>query len=205
MRGGPGWEFWTPGDERGGALGIGDQLAARSSGRRAVAVRSRRLQRMWRTFWGADLDRLSPSNRRAVVPGAWRLEVSPARGRARRPLPARARDRRSRCATAAGRSGSTATTWRAPSSSGHGGALVRTAAVSPAEAEATLPDVPRRHAARGWPAGGHVVRGPDHVELRARLARRPRCWCGQRCRSRAARPRRPPERPLRRIAAAHAA
>jgi hypothetical protein len=33
---------------------------------------------MWKTFWGEDLGRLSPSNRRAVVPGAWRMEVSPA-------------------------------------------------------------------------------------------------------------------------------
>jgi hypothetical protein len=32
---------------------------------------------MWRTFWDG-IDRLSPSNRRAVVPGAWRMEVSPA-------------------------------------------------------------------------------------------------------------------------------
>ena len=32
---------------------------------------------MWQTFWGTDLDRLSPSNRRAVVPGGWRMEVSP--------------------------------------------------------------------------------------------------------------------------------
>jgi hypothetical protein len=32
---------------------------------------------MWKTFWDG-IDRLSPSNRRAVVPGAWRMEVSPA-------------------------------------------------------------------------------------------------------------------------------
>src|SRR5207245_8528019 len=32
---------------------------------------------MWKTFWGDDLARLSPSNRRAVVPGTWRIEVSP--------------------------------------------------------------------------------------------------------------------------------
>src|SRR5262249_59731849 len=30
-----------------------------------------------KTFWGEDLEKLSPSNRRAVVPGAWRIEVSP--------------------------------------------------------------------------------------------------------------------------------
>jgi hypothetical protein len=32
---------------------------------------------MWLTFWGDDLRKLSPSNRRAVVPGSWRIEVSP--------------------------------------------------------------------------------------------------------------------------------
>ena len=32
---------------------------------------------MWITFW-PGIERLSPSNRRAVVPGAWRMEVSPA-------------------------------------------------------------------------------------------------------------------------------
>jgi hypothetical protein len=32
---------------------------------------------MWRTFWGEDLSRISPSNHRNVVPGAWRIEVSP--------------------------------------------------------------------------------------------------------------------------------
>jgi hypothetical protein len=32
---------------------------------------------MWTTFW-EGIDRLSPSNRRAVVPGGWRVEVSPA-------------------------------------------------------------------------------------------------------------------------------
>jgi hypothetical protein len=33
---------------------------------------------MWKTFWGGDLERLSPSNARSVVPGAWRVEISPA-------------------------------------------------------------------------------------------------------------------------------
>jgi hypothetical protein len=32
---------------------------------------------MWMTFWDG-VGRLSPSNRRAVVPGGWRMEVSPA-------------------------------------------------------------------------------------------------------------------------------
>jgi hypothetical protein len=34
---------------------------------------------MWKTFWGQDLERISPSNARSVVPGAWRVEVSPSR------------------------------------------------------------------------------------------------------------------------------
>ena len=32
---------------------------------------------MWKTFWGEDFDHISRSNRRNVVPGAWRIEVSP--------------------------------------------------------------------------------------------------------------------------------
>ena len=32
---------------------------------------------MWKTFWGEDFDRILSSNRKNVVPGAWRIEVSP--------------------------------------------------------------------------------------------------------------------------------
>jgi hypothetical protein len=32
---------------------------------------------MWKTFWGQDYDRIEKSNRKNVVPGAWRVEVSP--------------------------------------------------------------------------------------------------------------------------------
>jgi hypothetical protein len=32
---------------------------------------------MWQTFWGSDLTRLSPSNSRGVVPGSWRMEITP--------------------------------------------------------------------------------------------------------------------------------
>jgi hypothetical protein len=32
---------------------------------------------MWKTFWGEDYDRIEKSNRKNVVPGAWRIEVSP--------------------------------------------------------------------------------------------------------------------------------
>jgi hypothetical protein len=33
---------------------------------------------MWKTFWGDDFSKLQPSNRKNVVPGGWRIEVSPA-------------------------------------------------------------------------------------------------------------------------------
>ena len=36
-----------------------------------------KLQHMWKTFWGSDFSKISPSNRKNVVPGAWRVEVSP--------------------------------------------------------------------------------------------------------------------------------
>jgi heparin/heparan-sulfate lyase len=77
VRGGPGWEFWTPGDERGGAWGSGQNwpLDPPEGG---PLPDDPYLKKMWLTFWGADLARLAPSNRRAVVPGAWRIEVSPA-------------------------------------------------------------------------------------------------------------------------------
>jgi heparin/heparan-sulfate lyase len=36
-----------------------------------------KLRRMWKLFWGEEFDRILPSNRKNVVPGAWRIEVSP--------------------------------------------------------------------------------------------------------------------------------
>ncbi len=75
-RGGQGWEFWTPGDERGGGWGSGQNwpLDPPAGG---PLPEDPYLKKMWKTFWGADLERLSPSNRKAVVPGGWRIEVSP--------------------------------------------------------------------------------------------------------------------------------
>jgi len=75
-RGGPGWEFWTPGDERGGAWGSGQDwpLDPPDGG---PLPDDPYLKKMWKTFWGEDLERLAPSNRRAVVPGGWRIEVTP--------------------------------------------------------------------------------------------------------------------------------
>jgi hypothetical protein len=75
VRGGPGSEFWTPGDERGGPWGSGQNwpLDPPEGG---PLPEDPYLLKMWKTFWDG-IDRLSPSNRRAVVPGAWRMEVSP--------------------------------------------------------------------------------------------------------------------------------
>jgi hypothetical protein len=76
VRGGPGWEFWTPGDEFGGAWGSGKNWPLDPPEGGPIPP-DPYLKKMWRTFWGAALERLAPSNRVAVVPGAWRIEVSP--------------------------------------------------------------------------------------------------------------------------------
>jgi hypothetical protein len=75
VRGGPGFEFWTPGDERGGAWGSGQNWPLDPPEGGPLPEDPYLLQ-MWKTFWDG-IDRLSPSNRRAVVPGGWRMEVSP--------------------------------------------------------------------------------------------------------------------------------
>jgi heparin/heparan-sulfate lyase len=76
VRGGPGFEFWTPGDEKGGAWGSGQNWPLDPPEGGPLPA-DPYLNRMWKTFWDG-IERLSPSNRRAVVPGAWRMEVSPA-------------------------------------------------------------------------------------------------------------------------------
>jgi heparin/heparan-sulfate lyase len=75
VRGGPGYDFWTPGDERGGAWGSGQNwpLDPPEGG---PLPEDPYLRKMWLTFWDG-IDKLEPSNRRAVVPGGWRLETSP--------------------------------------------------------------------------------------------------------------------------------
>jgi hypothetical protein len=77
VRGGPGFEFWTPGDEKGGAWGSGRNWPLDPPEGGPLPA-DPYLNRMWRTFWGQDFGRLAKSNRRAVVPGAWRMEVTPA-------------------------------------------------------------------------------------------------------------------------------
>ena len=78
VRGGPGWEFWTPGDEFGGDWGSGKNWPLDPPEGGPLPA-DPYLKKMWTTFWGQDLGKLSPSNRRGVVPGAWRIEVSPAK------------------------------------------------------------------------------------------------------------------------------
>ena len=75
-RGGPGWEFWTPGDEFDGVWGSGRNwpLDPPEGG---PLPDDPYLKKMWKTFWGEDFNKLLPSNTRAVVPAAWRVEVSP--------------------------------------------------------------------------------------------------------------------------------
>jgi hypothetical protein len=77
-RGGPGWEFWTPGDEFGGVWGSGKNWPLDPAAGGPLPT-DPYLHKMWKTFWGEDFDKLLPSNTRAVVPAAWRVEVSPAK------------------------------------------------------------------------------------------------------------------------------
>jgi hypothetical protein len=77
-RGGPGWEFWTPGDEFGGAWGTGKNWPIEDA-KGGPLPTDPYLKKMWLTFWGNDLDRISPSNMLHVVPGSWRIEISPAK------------------------------------------------------------------------------------------------------------------------------
>jgi hypothetical protein len=138
VRGGPGAEFWTPGDERGGAWGSGQNwpLDPPEGG---PLPGDPFLLKMWQTFWDG-IDRLSPSNRRAVVPGAWRMEVSPA-GPSKEDVFLHVLEIGDRDATPA---------RRVAAVEGHAlaGAAVEGEAVvlfaSAAEGEATIPDVKTR-------------------------------------------------------------
>jgi hypothetical protein len=76
-RGGKGMEFYTPGDDHGGAWGSGEswplELAEGSP-----LPQDPKLRRMWKLFWGEDFNKILSSNHKNVVPGGWRIEVSPA-------------------------------------------------------------------------------------------------------------------------------
>jgi heparin/heparan-sulfate lyase len=77
-RGGPGWEFWTPGDEFGGPWGSGKNWPIEEA-QGGPLPSDPYLKKMWLTFWGDDLQKISPSNMLHVVPGSWRVEISPAK------------------------------------------------------------------------------------------------------------------------------
>ena len=76
LRGGPGFEFFTPGDEHGGAWGTGQNwpLDPPEGG---PLPSDPRLRHMWKVFYGDGITEIEKSNRQRVVPGAWRIEVSP--------------------------------------------------------------------------------------------------------------------------------
>jgi hypothetical protein len=76
-RGGAGADFYCPGDDQGGPWGSGENWPLEPQEGSALPE-DPKLRRMWKTFWGADFSRIQPSNRKNVVPGAWRVEVSPA-------------------------------------------------------------------------------------------------------------------------------
>ena len=75
-RGGPGQDFYTPGDDKGGAWGSGQNWAPEPAEGGPLPP-DPKLVCMWKTFWGEDFSKISPSNRKNVVPGGWRIEVSP--------------------------------------------------------------------------------------------------------------------------------
>ena len=74
-RGGPGNEFYAPGDDNGGPWGSGENWPLEPA-QGGPLPKDPKLVHMWKTFWGEDFSQISPSNRRNVVPGAWRIEVS---------------------------------------------------------------------------------------------------------------------------------
>jgi len=76
-RGGKGNEFYTPGDDHGGAWGSGESWPLEPAGG-APLPEDPKLRRMWKLFWGEDFNKILSSNRKNVVPGSWRVEVSPA-------------------------------------------------------------------------------------------------------------------------------
>jgi hypothetical protein len=74
--GGPGNEFYTPGDDQGGPWGSGQNWPLDPANGGPLPT-DPKLLHMWKTFWGQDYDRIEKSNRQNVVPGAWRVEESP--------------------------------------------------------------------------------------------------------------------------------
>jgi hypothetical protein len=75
-RGGPGNEFWCPGNDAGGEWGSGINWPLEPAEGGPLPA-DPKLIKMWKTFWGEDFSHIAASNRKNVVPGAWRIEVSP--------------------------------------------------------------------------------------------------------------------------------
>ncbi len=75
-RGGGSDEFYTPGDDHGGAWGTGGNWPLEPP-EGAPLPEDPKLRHMWKLFWGEDFNRILSSNRKNVVPGEWRVEVSP--------------------------------------------------------------------------------------------------------------------------------
>ena len=75
-QGGPGNEFYTPGDDLGGGWGTGENWPLEPT-EGAPLPGNPKLRAMWKKFWGDDFDKILPSNRKNVIPGSWRIEVSP--------------------------------------------------------------------------------------------------------------------------------
>lgn len=76
-RGGPGNEFYAPGDDHGGLWGSGENWPLEPP-EGAALPDDPKLRHMWKAFWGEDFNKILSSNRKHVVPGGWRIEVSPA-------------------------------------------------------------------------------------------------------------------------------
>ena len=76
-RGGAGNEFWTPGDAEGGLWGSGRNWELEPAEGSPLPHDPVKLA-MWKTFYGNDIKSVESSNRRNVVSGSWRVEVSPA-------------------------------------------------------------------------------------------------------------------------------
>jgi len=75
-RGGRGNEFYTPGDDRGNAWGTGESWPLEPA-EGAPLPEDPKLRHMWKLFWGEHFNRILSSNRKNVVAGGWRVEVSP--------------------------------------------------------------------------------------------------------------------------------
>jgi len=75
-RGGSGHEFYAPGDDHGGGWGTGENWPLEPA-EGAPLPDDPKLRHMWKLLWGEDFNKILSSNHKNVVPGGWRVEVSP--------------------------------------------------------------------------------------------------------------------------------